>query len=462
MTTIELRFLANRYHATAWGRHVNEGVPEWPPSPYRLIRALFDAWKRKCLHIEQKHVETLFAALASQLPVFHLEQAVSAHTRSYLSSNTTDRSDKSLIFDAFVSLPPESACSVQWEFDLPAEDRAVLAELLQGLNYLGRSESWVEACLGETRGQRFQCLPASHVRKKDEIVYLACPVPVPEYTGKKKWMDALTYSTSELTKEKLSGPPAMRPVPYSLPRGAVKTWVPPARGRRQRLISGVVLELDAKVLPRITEAIWVAERLRGRLMRYFENRGLEIPPVIHGKDSHGSPLKDHSHLYILPRPNQRGQIKTIAVFKDDGRALDHQVVAAITSVTGLAWMDEIRLTPVWVGPALDYSFRPRVQTVVSATPFVTVRHWRKGRGEPEQFIAEEIARECENHNLPRPRLIQRQANAAGIDPLRFRRNRKDDPSRPGNAFKLVFDEPVAAPFSLGYACHFGLGQFAPE
>ncbi len=462
MTTIELRFLANRYHATAWGRHVNEGVPEWPPSPYRLIRALFDAWKRKYAHIEQKRVEPLFAALASKLPVFHLEQAVSAHTRSYLSSNTTDRSDKSLIFDAFVSLPPESACSVQWEFDLAVDERAVLAELLEGLNYLGRSESWVAASLGETHGQRFQCLPASHVRKKDEIVYLACPVPAPEYTGKRKWMDALTYSTSELTKEKLSGPPAMRPVPYSLPRGAVKTWVPPARGRRQRLISGVVLELDAKVLPRITEAIWVAERLRGRLMRYFENRGLEIPPVIHGKDSDGRPLLDHSHLYILPRPNQRGQVKTITVFKDDGHPLDRQVVTAITSVAGLAWMDEIRLTPVWVGPAEDYSFRPQVQTAVSITPFVTVRHWRKGRGQPEQFIAEEIARECENHNLPRPRVIQRQTNAAGIDPLRFRRNRKDDPSRPGYAFKLVFDEPVAAPFSLGYACHFGLGQFAPE
>ena len=33
MTAVALRFLAGRFHATPWGHHVNEGVPEWPPSP---------------------------------------------------------------------------------------------------------------------------------------------------------------------------------------------------------------------------------------------------------------------------------------------------------------------------------------------------------------------------------------------------------------------------------------------
>ena len=47
MLVIELTFPSGRYHATAWGHHVNEGVPEWPPSPYRLVRALYDVWKRK-------------------------------------------------------------------------------------------------------------------------------------------------------------------------------------------------------------------------------------------------------------------------------------------------------------------------------------------------------------------------------------------------------------------------------
>ena len=46
--------------------------------------------------------------------------------------------------------------------------------------------------------------------------------------------------------------------------------------------------------------------------------------------------------------------------------------------------------------------------------------------------------------------------------VEFRRNRKDDAPRPGYGFRLEFDEPVPAPFSLGYGCHYGLGQFAAE
>src|SRR5437899_6811763 len=98
MTTIELRFLANRFHATPWGRHVNEGVPEWPPSPYRLLRALYDVWKRKHPDMPEATVASVFEALAAQPPRFRLPEATMSHTRAYLSSNTEDPTDKSLIF----------------------------------------------------------------------------------------------------------------------------------------------------------------------------------------------------------------------------------------------------------------------------------------------------------------------------------------------------------------------------
>jgi CRISPR-associated protein Csb2 len=32
---------------------------------------------------------------------------------------------------------------------------------------------------------------------------------------------------------------------------------------------------------------------------------------------------------------------------------------------------------------------------------------------------------------------------------------------PGYGFKLEFAEPISHPVALGYACHFGLGQFRP-
>ena len=48
--TIKLTFPGGRYHATPWGRHVNEGVPEWPPSPWRLLRA---SWRYGNVPVQQ-------------------------------------------------------------------------------------------------------------------------------------------------------------------------------------------------------------------------------------------------------------------------------------------------------------------------------------------------------------------------------------------------------------------------
>ena len=47
MLAIRFLFPAGRYHATPWGRHVNEADVEWPPSPWRLLRALIATWHRK-------------------------------------------------------------------------------------------------------------------------------------------------------------------------------------------------------------------------------------------------------------------------------------------------------------------------------------------------------------------------------------------------------------------------------
>ena len=40
MPTVSIRFPGGHYHATPWGSSPNEGLVEWPPSPWRLLRAL--------------------------------------------------------------------------------------------------------------------------------------------------------------------------------------------------------------------------------------------------------------------------------------------------------------------------------------------------------------------------------------------------------------------------------------
>jgi hypothetical protein len=65
--------------------------------------------------------------------------------------------------------------------------------------------------------------------------------------------------------------------------------------------------------------------------------------------------------------------------------------------------------------------------------------------------------------LPEPFKVERLPKSPGLfEWVEFRRNRKDDAPLPGYGFRLEFRENVSVPFSIGYGCHFGLGQFGVE
>src|SRR5437763_1263595 len=149
MLAIELRFPAGRYHATPWGRHHNEGVAEWPPSPWRLLRALVAVWKRTRADLPADAVRRLLAPL-TELPLFTLPAATVAHTRHYVPWEKKGPRDRTLVHDTFVAVRREDAVAVCWpDAELPGDQLAVLAELLANLTHLGRRESWCAARLAE-------------------------------------------------------------------------------------------------------------------------------------------------------------------------------------------------------------------------------------------------------------------------------------------------------------------------
>jgi hypothetical protein len=100
--SISLTFPAGRFHATPWGHHVNEGLPEWPPSPWRLLRALVATWKRKLTDNALLHRELpgVLAELAKAAPHFSLPPATLGHTRHYMPWFKKGPEDKTLVFDA--------------------------------------------------------------------------------------------------------------------------------------------------------------------------------------------------------------------------------------------------------------------------------------------------------------------------------------------------------------------------
>lgn len=467
MLTLDLRFPAGRFHATPWGRHVNEAVPEWPPSPYRLLRALYDVWQRKLPDWPADRVEPMLDKLASEPPNFRLPAAGASHTRSYLHNNTFDPTDKSLVFDGFVAIDPEDIVSVIWpNVELNEIQQRDLRQMVRHLNFLGRSESWVEAEIGGPNGVS-NCEPAMASSRDGDLVPLACPTARAEYRAPRHkgapetWFEALTYSTTQMIKDRASHPPAMRFVEYIRDRSALDPPLAPRSRTAPAPVTAVLYALTGKLLPRVESTIDVAEQVRVRLMgihkRRMDGDESRVSPKFSGHDPSGKPLDGHRHCFILPQSrnerNRNRYIDHILVWCRD--AFDAGELAAMYELTSL-WQTAGKpdVYSVLVAARRSEELRLATRRVRSVTPFVPPRHYRHGRGDFADWAKSEILRECANHGLSTP----------DITPLRrtwrdFRRSRKGERPRWGIGFELTFLEPVSVPFSIGYGCHFGLGQF---
>lgn len=171
MPTLQLRFPGGRYHATPWGHHVNEGQIEWPPCPWRLLRALIATGYAKLgWNVVPPAGRQLIEALASTLPAYRIPTASVAHSRHYMplgvfkkpeaKKRTTFEfaateiqkadlynyyvEDTTLVFDTWANIG-NGEMAIRWDCELDEGAIAVLSDLVAHLGYLGRSESWVEA-----------------------------------------------------------------------------------------------------------------------------------------------------------------------------------------------------------------------------------------------------------------------------------------------------------------------------
>jgi len=174
MPTLFLRFPARRYHATPWGHHVNEGLIEWPPSPWRLLRALLSVgftsglWNGSDPPVEARF---LIEKLAAELPSYRLPCSAGAHSRHFMPLATLKapgakvdtsfalahqvtgspivrgyKEDTMLVFDTWAQVD-DGELAVSWDVELSDTETKLLAQLAERLGYLGRSESWVVAWL---------------------------------------------------------------------------------------------------------------------------------------------------------------------------------------------------------------------------------------------------------------------------------------------------------------------------
>lgn len=355
--SIALNFPNGQFHATPWGHHVNEALPEWPPSPWRFLRALVAVWKRKLSkRLDLATIEPILSELARSCPGFFLPQATLGHTRHYMPLDSVNENKKTKVFDAFVALSHHAEVVFHWpEANLSDEGKQSLSLLLSHLGYFGRAESWCGArLLADFDDTRLNCLPGAAAHQETVRVLAADAEAWKEwsFTDRKivtpdpKWN--LLAETADLHLERWSDPPGSKWVTYSRP---IDCFAPRPAQRKtsiedtktEFIVARFVLDVaeGRRPLPLVTQSLPIAEEVRRQLGQEYarvvlsRRSGNEIDtarrysPIIYGKDETGNPAKSHDHAFYLPTDEDRdGRIDHITIYaagrfsRDDVSALD--------------------------------------------------------------------------------------------------------------------------------------------
>lgn len=453
MIRIELCFLAGRYHATAWGTHVNEGVVEWPPGPWRICRALLAVWHRKCAaEIPEESIESLIERLASALPAYSLPPCEGAHSRHFMPVIEGAAEKRTKVLDTFHQLGPSAVAGaettkarsiiVHWPVDLGEEERRTLANLLESLNYFGRAESLVEARLladsASAPGPNVTVVGLDRfheLQKDEELVEVMAPTPAEEY---QQWQQTLPKAKKKSPKSQKTEPaPSLRRAlevdtddwrnaGWSRPPGA--RWIgylrklPPAsaplrrRSQTHRESPTVArYAIASSVLPRIRDSLRLTEPVHDYLLKVAQNLRARTPEffpeesiaLIRGTDRDRNPLHGHGHAYLLPECDDQARIRFLTVYIREGFSAELQrVFERLTRLEDRHHrkaFGELRFVLIGLGRPKDFGGLDHVagmslplaesQLWRSLTPFVPTRHAKRRKGAVDP--AEEARRDLE-------------------------------------------------------------------
>jgi CRISPR-associated protein Csb2 len=426
MTVLELSFPAGRYHATPWGRHVNEGAVEWPPSPWRIVRALIATWYLKAREIPEDTVRSLVSAL-SHPPVFRLPRATTAHTRHYMPYNEGKNERTTKVFDTFIQIAENDSVFVAWDLNLPSEQLDALRKLVKRLGYFGRAEGLVAARVLEaipeaTNRTHSIAAPLSTgtpLPEKTELVRLLAPLTSEQYgTWRTEFLatKAAPTAATKRKRKKIKGDAGndepvvptdlfeslhadtgkLQAAGWNLPPGATfvnytrreDVFAPATRPlvtRKGPLPTVARYAVVSTVAPRITRAISIGDRVHDTLCNRSD-QGKGRATVFTGLDQHGKPSINHEHAHIFCEANgPRDAVTHIIIWAPMG--FDEAACLALrrlTKVWGHGGHD-IRLVLHGIGQPTDFKECPLLGSAKawrSLTPFVSTRHaktFRDGR-----------------------------------------------------------------------------------
>lgn len=493
-------FPLGRFHATPWRVNpFDDPHGEWPPSPWRLVRAVtarFYQWARETeREPDIAELESLQAAMCKSTYAFHLpaDARRGSPLRQYHPTEFGWRPAKkkeagtrsygtSLVQDNYWCVPPETLVwwlleGEAWTPDLVA----ALEQCLARMSYFGRTETLTRIRLSGAQ----EAIADPNCMLVDKRTRGAIPVLSP--------LDSATRADIERTTDDPDAvnrgvPPGAR-VLY-----AVRPPRPVARERRRAPTPRpdchlIQFALGWNVAPHPRTIVRLSSRFRGAVLRELlrlktgdgsatwarvgRNVRESIADMV-GTDANNEPLKGHRHTEFLAWCE--GHQPTRLLVWRGSRAFDGEEQEAILMAASrdVSWAtagsdsDEwkVRLVPLDrdVPPPPGFGGQPSI-VWESVTPYVPPRHHLRGGKEREgDSMMDQIRRELQRRGLTAHVEVEPIGAPAWVSvhvPRREANKRAFISERRGQMFRLRFAVPVTGPIRLGHSSSFGLGLFRP-
>jgi CRISPR-associated protein Csb2 len=478
--TIDVRYIAGRVHGTPWGISHNEGAVEFPPSPWRILRALIATWYERVPDIPESVVRELIEVLAKCSPTYEVPRFANAHARHYFPDSAHKKgvaTATAKVIDAFAAVDPDSPLRIHWDVDLGNAQLDALSRLVQALPHLGRAESLVDAAVREEPSP-----PASHDYRQVRV----------HQVGATQTLRLLSPTAASTWEELLGVPWKLRQKGFVRPPGSVLAsygcdaplvWQRTQRNPAKRPvpIQMVMWRLKGQGRIPLTSAVGYADLLRSAVQSQFGNS--DVPWQISGHSEDGRPLlTQHTHGFVLPivdfeigvneAPSEGSSdrfLRGLAYYFPEGLPSEYEKYLTapqhlFTRTEGHRDLRSVSLFLQSFGPK-DLSQPAFGQSKVwrTVTPYAPSRHIRSDARMMRSLMAE-INRDLAEKGHPTA-LSVNFSDDHHYRALAFRRHRVAESLREGRrAFhlQLEFNEEVSGPISLGALAHFGLGHFVPS
>ncbi|MGH3167323.1 MAG: type I-G CRISPR-associated protein Csb2 [Trebonia sp.] len=474
-TTLAISFPLGRYHANPWDRAVNEGASEWPPSPWRVLRALVATWHTRWPDLPADVMDGILDALADP-PSYRTPRAIASHTRHYLPDLDHRKAETGctdLTLDPFLAVPRDSELLLWWDAVLDAGQREALAKLAELLPYLGRSESVCYARLAEEDfmpDETWWRPDAEGGSRRTRLLAVTRPFD----------RSVLEATTIGVRKRKRTVPPGTRWVSYGAgdetPRCEYRSVSESAN------VTAIRFEVVGRAPLMATHGVLLADEAHRQVGLLLEEAGVPDERRRQIMGTRGA-ASDHRHAHWIPISGQGESgrsVQSLVIWVPDGlRTSEVRAILGLRSMSGQRGGEDGYELRGFPRAKVLFQAAGKVEDVApelcgrgparrwrSATPYLMVRH-QKPRESPAEHFTADVTAELKYRGRSdavltgvelNPRMDTRTVNQY----RRYRTKEKLRESRRGTGLTLELESPIAGPLLLGQLSHFGFGTFYPE